>query len=451
MDKTLTIGRTYAVTTATECTVTDADGKLLCTAYAGHQNFFIATTTVITFSDDSATVTAVFNLALAGGSVRGGGITPEDIEAAQKAAYDAATAAAQANSAAATAETAAEQLGDAALKSANNAYTGTNTFNGAAVFNGAVSVGEPTTDTAPLRRGERDLLSFLSEINKGELTPKLTLSSETGSITEAKNGIVCPNNGTIVSAYQKTNLTGIFGGGAYKAWNSIYIPFSLARPSGTAPWGSALAVRLCMGDSISALAANALSSLERPGWNFTEADGLTHYKHWHYAEIFLTINAADNGGSIIFRSPMYSSSSTRSVTGVTEWRSTMPSATYPFTPNSNNARGGKGFLIVRTSEYKASVYYVAEAATVQYRKIGEMYCGAGSIYNSIAMGSFCVYASGMVPTTADASATLTIPKITVQLGAPIPAADNLLAATTFTHTVENLTTAELEEKYPTES
>lgn len=65
MDKTLTIGRTYAVTTSTTCDVTDANGSLVTTAFAGQQAIFVAPTTTVTFSDDSASVVAVFNLALA--------------------------------------------------------------------------------------------------------------------------------------------------------------------------------------------------------------------------------------------------------------------------------------------------------------------------------------------------------------------------------------------------
>lgn len=80
MQKTLTIGRTYAVTTSTSCTVTDSNGTLLTTAYAGQQVVFVAPTSTVTFSDDSATVVAVFKLALAAGSLfreLGGGKLPD--------------------------------------------------------------------------------------------------------------------------------------------------------------------------------------------------------------------------------------------------------------------------------------------------------------------------------------------------------------------------------------
>lgn len=65
MQKSLTIGRTYAVTTASTCEVTDANGTLITTASAGQQVVFVAPTTTVTFSDDSASVVAVFKLALA--------------------------------------------------------------------------------------------------------------------------------------------------------------------------------------------------------------------------------------------------------------------------------------------------------------------------------------------------------------------------------------------------
>lgn len=74
MEKTLTVGKTYTVTTASECTVTDSNGLVLCTATAGEQKAFVATTSTISFSDDSATVTAVFKGAPAlGGSGGSGG------------------------------------------------------------------------------------------------------------------------------------------------------------------------------------------------------------------------------------------------------------------------------------------------------------------------------------------------------------------------------------------
>lgn len=65
MQKTLIIGRTYAVTTTSSCDVTDANGTLITTVYAGQQAVFVAPTTTVTFSDDAASVVAVFKLALA--------------------------------------------------------------------------------------------------------------------------------------------------------------------------------------------------------------------------------------------------------------------------------------------------------------------------------------------------------------------------------------------------
>lgn len=74
MENTHTIGKTYTVTTASECTVTDSNGLVLCTATAGEQKAFVATTSTISFSDESATVTEVFKGALAlGGSGGSGG------------------------------------------------------------------------------------------------------------------------------------------------------------------------------------------------------------------------------------------------------------------------------------------------------------------------------------------------------------------------------------------
>lgn len=72
-------GTWYVVTTDSSCTVTDANGKTLCTAVAGTQKPFLATTMEVTLSDTGATVTkSTFNTALALlGQPSGGGSAPE--------------------------------------------------------------------------------------------------------------------------------------------------------------------------------------------------------------------------------------------------------------------------------------------------------------------------------------------------------------------------------------
>ena len=70
----VSVGKTYAVTTAGSCTVTDADGRELCTAESGSQSYFTANGHAVTLSDDAATVTQVnFKQALAALSLLGGG------------------------------------------------------------------------------------------------------------------------------------------------------------------------------------------------------------------------------------------------------------------------------------------------------------------------------------------------------------------------------------------
>lgn len=70
-------GTWYVVTTDSSCTVTDSNGKVLCTAVAGTQAPFLATTMEVTLSDEGATVTkSTFNAALALlGQPSGGGNT----------------------------------------------------------------------------------------------------------------------------------------------------------------------------------------------------------------------------------------------------------------------------------------------------------------------------------------------------------------------------------------
>ena len=74
MEITVEPNKMYAVTTSGSCTVIDADGLELCTASSGQQSFFVATTSTVTISDDSAKVSrANFKHALAALSLLGGG------------------------------------------------------------------------------------------------------------------------------------------------------------------------------------------------------------------------------------------------------------------------------------------------------------------------------------------------------------------------------------------
>lgn len=58
-------GRTYAVTSTSGCSVTDAAGLTLCTVDAGTQGYFVATGNTATVTgDDAAAVTLLFNNAL---------------------------------------------------------------------------------------------------------------------------------------------------------------------------------------------------------------------------------------------------------------------------------------------------------------------------------------------------------------------------------------------------
>lgn len=73
----VSVGRTYAVTDAADCTVTDESGRVLCEHKAGSsQSYFTATTQTVTVTSATVHVTEVFNGAPAqNGS--GGGDVPE--------------------------------------------------------------------------------------------------------------------------------------------------------------------------------------------------------------------------------------------------------------------------------------------------------------------------------------------------------------------------------------
>jgi hypothetical protein len=76
MQKNVVVGKLYTVTAAdADCTVTDAEGRTLCTASAGEQKHFTATTSTITLSDPAAALTATFNRAASALCLLGGGVT----------------------------------------------------------------------------------------------------------------------------------------------------------------------------------------------------------------------------------------------------------------------------------------------------------------------------------------------------------------------------------------
>lgn len=72
MKVTVIPGATYAITTATECTVTTTEGVLIATCPPGGQSFIVAPSAEIVVSDDSALVTESFKGAPAGSSAAGG-------------------------------------------------------------------------------------------------------------------------------------------------------------------------------------------------------------------------------------------------------------------------------------------------------------------------------------------------------------------------------------------
>lgn len=84
MKVSVTTGKSYAVSTPEECTVTSADGTIITQCLAGEQTVFIAPCTEIEISSDKATVTASFKSASAGGN-SSRGYAQQAIEAAEEA------------------------------------------------------------------------------------------------------------------------------------------------------------------------------------------------------------------------------------------------------------------------------------------------------------------------------------------------------------------------------
>lgn len=103
----LTVGKSYAVTSPNDCTVTDGDGVQVCEVKGGTQGFFVAQTTEATLSDNNARLTLVFKGAPALGGNGDGG--------AQAAAASAEAASGSAAAAADSASEASDSASDAQL------------------------------------------------------------------------------------------------------------------------------------------------------------------------------------------------------------------------------------------------------------------------------------------------------------------------------------------------
>lgn len=67
-----TIGKTYAITTATECTITTTDGITIATCKANKQTYIIAPCLQLIITNDNALVTETFNHATVGLSANSG-------------------------------------------------------------------------------------------------------------------------------------------------------------------------------------------------------------------------------------------------------------------------------------------------------------------------------------------------------------------------------------------
>lgn len=133
-------GKTYAVTSSAGCTVTTDDGKKLTAVLPDKQATFVAISgKVIIEGDDSADITpSNFSLAPIGA---------DPVGAVEQAAALAQAAQSKAEQEAERAEGYAGQLGDAALKSKNNTFSGANTFNGTTALNGTVSMSFEAADS----------------------------------------------------------------------------------------------------------------------------------------------------------------------------------------------------------------------------------------------------------------------------------------------------------------
>lgn len=75
----LVVGKSYAVTSPNDCTVTDGDGVQVCEVKAGTQGFFVAQTTEATLSDNNARLTLVFKGAPVLGGNGSGGYIESDL------------------------------------------------------------------------------------------------------------------------------------------------------------------------------------------------------------------------------------------------------------------------------------------------------------------------------------------------------------------------------------
>lgn len=196
-----TPGKSYAVTTAVDCTLTTPEGVLIATCPAGEQTYFVAPCAEVEVSDDAALVTESFKGAAPGSSARSG-IRPGD---------------------------------DATLKSLTAESA---TFAGAVNANGGINiplaVGAPT-DTMGINRAYALGMAHTVMMHQARtywLTSSCTATNGV-TINHVVPGLYCDAR---LGANEHTSLTmcttGVVGGGNYSKIMGYSLP---VRNSGDTP------------------------------------------------------------------------------------------------------------------------------------------------------------------------------------------------------------------------
>ena len=126
--------------------------------------------------------------------------------------------------------TANNTIKNAAIKTANNTFTGTNTFNGTVAANGGI-IGLPyvLNNAAAVNLETEKFLSFVNSVNILEKYYPITIQTNNGKLTTVKNNtfsvIEVPNNEILVArqsiGFDNYDLTG-----NYMTYRCIWIPFS---------------------------------------------------------------------------------------------------------------------------------------------------------------------------------------------------------------------------------
>ncbi len=263
----------------------------------------------------------------------------------------AATAAQHATSAA----TDAAKLGDAALKSQNNTFSGTNTFNGVIAANGGIN-----GLTAPAGWGSAVSLlgarfgAFVGECLQRRIATSFSVKSGNGTLASNKLTVA---DGEQALAYSP--LAWKINPANYSTLGTLWVP--LRKADTNANGKCRVCVNLCC--SLTNYTVQE-ETMERPIISYFAG---SVYQHAHYNVIDISIEYGSNGQQVAtLLTPIVNANN--EMTGMREQRAVVSASNLKY-----NFIGLLGFLIVRTKADAYEVFAVSEDGSCKIYKCGSVW------------------------------------------------------------------------------